>query len=141
MRKGLPFVIKGLSVLLVAGVMYSIHLQMLTSHVTKEQRKIVETKRNNKLPQPPPMERLSLNSSLQKDSFEERDMLDEHGNPFTIILWISHRGTPGYLANPEECLGNIKCQIVYPGVIKSESAHAIVFKADHISSNPFPEVR
>ena len=59
--------------------------------------------------------------------FTEDEMLDDLGNPYTIILW-SHRqhGKPGYLANPKVCLANISCEITHERS-RLDSAHAVVF--------------
>ena len=75
---------------------------------------------------------------MEEFTFTENDMLDENGKPFHIMIWNGNRGTPGYVANPKECLGNISCKIIYsnPDVVK---AHAVVFPAGYAKN--FPPVR
>ena len=151
MKKGVRFIIKGLVALVFAGVLYSVHLQMTASHMTRSHK---ASNQKSKLD----MQRLKIDEHQHKDKhpksatnpqntllhnnapFEERDMLDEHGNRFKIMIWIRHPGAPGYLANPRECLANISCQIVYASS-NVESAHAVVFKADYVANNPLPDVR
>ena len=149
MKKAIRFFLKSLVVLIVAGVLYSIHLQRLASHVPSGQQalkvRVERGQRNEPLPlseEKPSLLRIPLlnQAPTYKSTFTERDMLDEHGNRFTIVIWINHPGKPGYLANPKECLGNISCQVVYASSIV-KPVHAVVFKADHISFNFLPAER
>jgi len=83
------------------------------------------------------LENPKFNSGIEKENkqdrldenfvFTEDEMLDDLGNPYTIILW-SHRqhGKPGYLANPKVCLANISCEITHERS-RLDSAHAVVF--------------
>ena len=73
--------------------------------------------------------------------FSKEDMLDENGEPYQIMLWMAGEGTPSYTANPQECLGNIKCEISYIDVENAHLADAIVFKFDQLSPLYLPKIR
>jgi len=94
MKKAIRFLLKGLAMLVFVGVI-NVYLRMLASHVTSDQNRYVESERGQKPHKSPPslLYRKS-NNSLIKTPFEERDMLDEHGNQFIIIIWIKRSGKP-----------------------------------------------
>ena len=142
-KKGVRLIIKSLAVLVFVGVLYSIHLQMIANQVIGDPALMRKSEQEFQLKEPNVIEiedqvhdQIDLpsvdDSQINDFTFEERDMLDENGRQFKIIVWIKHVGKPGYLANPQECLGNISCQVVYPSPGAEKSAHAIVFKADHM---------
>jgi len=79
-------------------------------------------------------------SKLDDVTFDKEDMKDEHGEPYKIVIWKHLTGKPGYLAKPDECLGNIQCDISYD-TANVGKAHAVVFPADSISSQDLPDVR
>jgi len=81
-----------------------------------------------------------LQTPKEDFTFEKEDMKDEHGQPYKIVIWKNLPGKPGYLANPEECLGNIRCDISYD-LANVGKAHAVVFPANSISTQNLPNVR
>lgn len=81
-------------------------------------------------------EKVKKNSNdlhLDDSSFERRDMFDERGNRFQIAIWSSIKGKPSFVANPQECFGNISCDIIYTYSYK-ESVHAFVIQAKQFLS-------
>ena len=159
-------IIKTLFFLAVLGVLYTVQFGRVDNHVLRKQEilfkkekvpnDIVENKKEIseikfEKPENPekkpenvvqktekPLKKLNepINAlTLDDITFEERDMFDENGKPFQIAIWMNHGGKPGYLANSKECLGNISCDIIYASS-SPVSAHAIVFKADHMGIPP-----
>lgn len=59
--------------------------------------------------------------------FEDSDMLDEHHQPYTIMIWSRYHGKPGYLANPEVCQSNVSCDVISGNSLTDPSPHAVVF--------------
>ena len=60
--------------------------------------------------------------------FDPSDMSDEHGDPYTIVLWSRRVGEPGYKANPKVCAANINCELSYNDK-RLATAHAVVFSS------------
>ena len=74
-------------------------------------------------------------------TFEEKDMFDENGKQFIIMIWEYHLERPSYKANPNECLGNVSCKIVYASRSSFQNAHAIVFTPKGLGIHKLPKKR
>ena len=144
MKKGCRFGFRVICILLFGVILYNLHLLKLTTKVVKKQKNaqvhfnLLNQENGPSFHGP---ETKYISKTFPDDiKFEERDMFDENGQPFQIVIWMKHHGKPGYVANPIECLGNISCQITYD-TTHSDTAHAFVFKADHIYGNYLPSKR
>lgn len=73
--------------------------------------------------------------------FKKEDMVDENGDRFVIALWKFGIGVTGFAANPEECMDNIQCDIVFGNKIDISLAHAVVFTAGQFNQFTIPKKR
>ena len=78
---------------------------------------------------------------LDDVTFTEKDMRNENGKPFHIIIWNRRSGPPGRKADPETCDANVSCEITFitEDYVKAD---AIVMPAQmQINSKNLPEAR